>query len=87
MRVVWELQDRALSFLELQRACDGMSSSTLTVRLRELVEAQLVEHRGDGTYALTALGAALPSAFGPLILWAEQWAEATAGPDAETDDA
>jgi DNA-binding HxlR family transcriptional regulator len=87
MRIVWELQDRALTFLELQRECDGMSSSTMSVRLRELVEAQLVEHRDDGTYALTTLGAALPTAFGPLILWAEEWAEVTAETETAAGDA
>ncbi|MGO4785184.1 winged helix-turn-helix transcriptional regulator [Cryobacterium sp. W22_MBD10_FK3] len=78
MRIVWELQDRALTFLELQRECDGMSSSTLILRLRELAEAKLIIHEEDGSYKLTPLGAALPTAFAPLVLWAEQWAETTA---------
>jgi DNA-binding HxlR family transcriptional regulator len=78
MRIVWELQDQALTFLELQRKCDGMSSSTLTLRLRELTEAKLIDHQDDGCYKLTLLGAALPAAFAPLVLWAENWADATA---------
>ena len=78
MRIVWELQGRELTFLELQRECDGMSSSTLTLRLRELTEAKLVARQHDGSYALSPLGAALPAAFGPLVSWAEEWAGATA---------
>ena len=67
MRIVWELQDQALTFLELQRKCDGMSSSTLTLRLRELTEAKLIDHQDDGCYKLTLLGAALPAAFGRRV--------------------
>jgi DNA-binding HxlR family transcriptional regulator len=78
MRIVWELQGRGLTFLELQRECDGMSSSTLTLRLRELTEAKLVARPHDGRYELTALGAELPAAFGPLVSWAEDWADITA---------
>ena len=78
MRIVWELQGRGLTFLELQRECDGMSSSTLTLRLRELTEAKLIARPQEGHYELTALGAALPAAFGPLVTWAEEWAEVTA---------
>ncbi len=85
MRIVWELQHRELTFLELQRECDGMSSSTLTVRLRELAEARLIDRRADGSYALTPLGTELPAAFGPLILWAEKWSETTAADQAETE--
>jgi DNA-binding HxlR family transcriptional regulator len=78
MRIVWELQGRPLTFLELQRECDGMSSSTLTLRLRELTEAKLVARQADGSYELTSLGTDLPVAFGPLVSWAEEWARDTA---------
>lgn len=77
MRIIWELRAGPLTFLELQKACDGMSSSTLTVRLGELTEALLVEHLPDNRYQLTALGSDLPDAFDPLIAWAERWAEVT----------
>ncbi|WP_354024390.1 winged helix-turn-helix transcriptional regulator [Conyzicola nivalis] len=88
MRIVWELQGRDLTFLELQRECDGMSSSTLTLRLRELTEARVVARHQDGSYALSPLGSSLPAAFGPLVSWAEEWAAATASdqPAAEVGD-
>ncbi|ASD22506.1 transcriptional regulator [Cryobacterium sp. LW097] len=85
MRIVWELQGHALTFLELQRECDGMSSSTLTLRLRELTEAKLVARQHDGSYELSSLGAALPAAFGPLVSWAEEWADATAADHSVTE--
>lgn len=78
---MWELQDRTLTFLELQRECDGMSSSTLTLRLRELSEAKLIVHGSDGSYGLSSLGAALPAAFGPLVDWAQRWGAEVATAD------
>ena len=46
LRVLWELRDGPLGFRALQAACDGMSSSVLRDRLRELTAAALVE-RGE----------------------------------------
>ncbi len=75
MRIVWELQSGDLSYRELQRSCDGMSSSTLAIRLRELTDAGVVTRRDDGAYGLTALAVELPAAFEPLIHWSARWAE------------
>jgi len=84
MRIVWELQDGPSTFLDLKRTCDNMSSSTLTLRLRELVEARVVERSADGRYQLTTLGLALPTAFDPLIDWAARWAGTTGGGSSST---
>lgn len=73
MRVVWELREGPLPFRALQERCEGVSSSVLNERLRELREAGAVE-RGDGGYALTGEGRRLLEAFGPLNEWAERWA-------------
>jgi DNA-binding HxlR family transcriptional regulator len=73
LRVIWELRDDArLTFRELQRHCDGVSSSVLADRLRELGEADLVAHAGEG-YALTAQGRDLLTRLGPLDDWAAKW--------------
>src|ERR1700761_9078934 len=56
LRVLWELRDGPLGFRALQAACDGMSSSVLRERLRELGEAGIVEQEADETYGLTDLG-------------------------------
>lgn len=82
LRVIWELRDRPLTFRELQARCDGMSSSVLSQRLRELQGAGIADSAGDG-YALSAEGRRLLDAYGPLADWAERWArrERTRGTD------
>ena len=83
LRVVWELRDETLPFRELQRRCDGMSSSVLNQRLAELREAGVVS-AGDGGYALTSEGRRLLDAFEALERWAERWARRTVSPPAGT---
>jgi DNA-binding HxlR family transcriptional regulator len=75
LRVLWELQAGPLGFRALQAACDGMSSSVLRDRLRELSAAALVEQTADESYALTALGADLRTALAPLSRWAQRWGD------------
>lgn len=73
LRVIWELRyGSPLTFRELQRRCDGVSSSVLADRLRELGEADVLAHAGEG-YALTAQGRDLLTRLGPLDEWAATW--------------
>ena len=75
LRVLWELRDgRALTFRALQSAADT-NPSLLNTRLGELREAGLVCHEGEG-YLLTAEGASLIGALGPLAAWAADWGKA-----------
>jgi len=74
LRVLWELRAEALGFREIQARCDGMSSSVLRDRLRELSAAGLVERGETDGYALTPLGRSLGSALDPLDRWAKRWA-------------
>jgi DNA-binding HxlR family transcriptional regulator len=78
LRVIWELRDRPLLFRELQTRCEGMSSSVLNQRLRELRDAGIVE-LGRGGYRLTQEGRRLLEAFPPLSAWADRWAARTRG--------
>ena len=73
LRVLWELRDGPLGARRLLSACDGLSSSVLYDRLRELQDAGLVDQDGDGAYRLTDLGASLGSALQPLDTCAEEW--------------
>jgi DNA-binding HxlR family transcriptional regulator len=73
LRLLWELRADALGFRELQARCDGMSASVLSLRLRELREAGIVESDDDGVNRLTAPGAALLEALQPLDRWAKRW--------------
>ena len=73
LRILWELRGDALGFRELQAACDAMSASVLSERLRELREAGIVETDDAGVNGLTADGRALLEAMEPLDRWAKRW--------------
>src|SRR5690242_10527508 len=78
LRAVWELRDGPLLFRELQERCDGMSSSVLNQRLRELRAAGIIE-RAEGGYELTEEGERLLDELEPLKAWAERWAARSQG--------
>jgi DNA-binding HxlR family transcriptional regulator len=71
--VLWELREEPLGFRALQQRCDGMSSSVLRERLRELAGAGLVEADDASRYRLAPQGAGLLRALAPLSQWAEGW--------------
>jgi DNA-binding HxlR family transcriptional regulator len=74
LRIMWELGiESPHTFRELQSLCDDISSSVLSSRLRELGDAGLVTHAGDG-YALTDQGTSLLDHLLPLDAWAKRWA-------------
>ena len=73
LRVIWELREQPLAFRALQERCEGMSSSVLNQRLRELRAAGVVELGADG-YLLTGEGRRLLDVYAPLEAWAERWA-------------
>jgi DNA-binding HxlR family transcriptional regulator len=66
-----------LRALDLQERCDGMSSSVLYQRLRELTEAGLTEQDEYGEFTLTTLGIDLVSALRPLDGWSKTWSTKT----------
>lgn len=73
LRILWELRgDATLTFRALQQRCDGVSSSVLATRLRELGEADLADHAGDG-YTLTDQGRSLFGTLVQLDAWAAGW--------------
>src|SRR4051812_4848645 len=75
LRVLWELRNGPIGARPLLERCDGLSSSVLYERLRELQEAGLVERDGQ-QWALTTLGADLGAALAPLEAWSRRWARA-----------
>jgi DNA-binding HxlR family transcriptional regulator len=73
LRILWELRaGTALTFRALQDAA-MTNPSLLNTRLKELREAGLVEHRGEG-YQLSFSGSELLTALQPLSDWAQRWA-------------
>ena len=73
LRVLWELREGPLAFRALQERCEGMSSSVLNERLRELRSAGVVA-RSEGGYALSEEGRELLELLAPLNAWARRWA-------------
>jgi DNA-binding HxlR family transcriptional regulator len=73
LRILWELSDGPVGARTLRIACDGMSSSVLYERLRELTDAGLITRDDDQSYVLTEIGAALGSALQPLDAWSVDW--------------
>lgn len=82
LRIVWELQDGSATFTDLQKRCDGMSTSTLTLRLSDLLGAGVVLQRESGAYDLTPLGAQLLDHLVPLDTWSQLWARQLAAREA-----
>jgi DNA-binding HxlR family transcriptional regulator len=74
LRIIWELRDGGLTFRDLQARCEGMSSSVLNQRLRELREAGIVTAATEEGYTLSDDGQALLTALSPLHDWAARWA-------------
>lgn len=71
LRVLWELSSGPVpTFRELQQRCDGVSSSVLAERLRELRAAGIV---ADERFELTDAGRSLLDALAPLDAWAKGW--------------
>ena len=75
LRLLWELRGGPLGPRAILAICDGLSSSVLYRRIRDLEEAGLAERQADGTYALTCLGQELGEAIEPLNQWSRRWAD------------
>lgn len=79
LRVMWELNAGPLGARALLARCDGLSSSVLYERLRELETAALVVQDDSGAYRLTDIGLALGAALQPLDSWARRWSRTLNG--------
>jgi DNA-binding HxlR family transcriptional regulator len=73
LRVLWELRDGPLGARALRARSDYMSSSVLYERLKELLDAGLIQQTDTRDYELTPIGRALGDAIEPLDKWAIRW--------------
>ncbi|MFA1545018.1 winged helix-turn-helix transcriptional regulator [Actinomadura chokoriensis] len=80
LRILWELRAGPLGARALLARSEGLSSSVLYQRLRELTSSGIIARSADG-YELTRLGTALCQALRPLDEWAITWAQAQEGND------
>jgi DNA-binding HxlR family transcriptional regulator len=71
LRLVWELRREILSFSEL-REQTGISPSVLSTRLRELIDAGVVERDEARRYRITGSGRELARLLFELNRWAER---------------
>jgi DNA-binding HxlR family transcriptional regulator len=73
LRVLWALRDgHAQTFRLLQDSVGGITPNTLNTRLKELREAGLISHDGEG-YLLTGLGQDLVKRLAELPPFAPKW--------------
>ena len=78
MRVLWALRDgHAQTFRLLQDSVGGITPNTLNTRIKELREANLLTHGGDG-YALTPMGTDLLKRMAEMQAFANKWAASQA---------
>ncbi len=73
LRVLWELRDGPVGARDMLDRCDGMSSSVLYDRLRELTAAGLIERNAQRLYERTPIGVELSASLAPLDAWAQRW--------------
>jgi DNA-binding HxlR family transcriptional regulator len=74
LRLLWELRDGPVGARALLARSDGMSSSVMYERLRELSDAGLVIKSPAGAYELSGIGRELGRAIEPLSQWSDRWA-------------
>ena len=73
MRVLWALRDgHPQTFRLLQDSVGGITPNTLNTRLKELREATLVQHGGEG-YLITPIGQDLLKRMADLQPFAAKW--------------
>jgi DNA-binding HxlR family transcriptional regulator len=73
MRVLWALRDgHPQTFRLLQDSVGGITPNTLNTRIKELREAGLMYHNGDG-YSVTPSGTDLLKRLGDLQPFAAKW--------------
>jgi DNA-binding HxlR family transcriptional regulator len=74
MRVLWALRDgHPQTFRLLQDSVGGITPNTLNTRIKDLREAGLVQHGGDG-YTVTPSGQDLLKRLADLSPFAARWA-------------
>jgi DNA-binding HxlR family transcriptional regulator len=81
LSVVWSLRLGPVTFVDLQRGLESISSSVLTTRLRELGDAGITATDAAGRYVLTDEGVELCRALQPLLGWSARWSARVGGPE------
>ena len=73
MLIMYTLQDRAMRFCELQHALEGISTRTLTLKLKKLEFLNLVTKNEDNAYIITEKGIGLRSVIRAMKKYGEKF--------------
>ncbi|MBN2436556.1 MAG: helix-turn-helix transcriptional regulator [Spirochaetes bacterium] len=77
MGIIWQLSDGPLTFGQLQDRCDSISPTILSTRIKDLLEAKIVERTLEG-YILSNIGQQLFQILEPFKEWSKLWKKALA---------
>ena len=76
LRLLWEFTERErMSFNDLRARTGGVSPSVLSQRLRDLLDAGLLQVEETGWYSLTEMGRELRDPLETLAAWSKRWAK------------
>jgi DNA-binding HxlR family transcriptional regulator len=75
LRILWELRTTPFKFRDLQARCDGMSTSVLSARLKDMQTQKLVGSTTERGWHLTDHGRSLLLVLVPLTDWSDRWAK------------
>jgi len=73
MHIVYNLQDNSKRFCDLEKSLEGISTRTLTLKLKKLQEEKMLEKNNDGSYELTDKGHGLKTVIDAMRKYGEKY--------------
>jgi len=73
MLIIHALQNKPLRFCELQHTLDGISTRTLTLKLKKLESLDLITKNTDGAYIATEKGTGLSTVIRAMKKYGEKY--------------
>lgn len=73
MHIIYNLQDSSKRFCDLEKNLDGISTRTLTLKLKKLQEEKMLNKNVDGSYELTDKGHGLKTVTEAMKKYGEKY--------------
>lgn len=73
MHIIYTLQDGSKHFCDLEKDLNGISTRTLTLKLKKLQEEKMLEKTFDGSYELTDKGHGLKTVIDAMRKYGEKF--------------
>jgi len=73
MHIVYNLQDNSKRFCDLEKSLEGISTRTLTLKLKKLQEEKMLEKKLDGSYELTDKGHGLKTVIDAMRKYGDKY--------------